>query len=231
MASKIGQLLRSGPIDQLSSRVLSSFARPLSSFASPIRATLFPGDGIGPEIAESVKQVSSSLLINPLSSFQFDYISLSFQYRSILLHSFLSDFIFFVWFRVWEGSWIRKCICCLEKFVMGALGCAFPDRNRLECFDNDKKKKEWFFCPQVLSASSLADNDFASVRQCYSTSCDFWYLHETKHMEKYAKKITFLVSFANRLWVGVHPNTPFNWVIVYLEEIKCWAMLVLQFAG
>ncbi|RWR76857.1 isocitrate dehydrogenase NAD catalytic subunit 5, mitochondrial-like protein [Cinnamomum micranthum f. kanehirae] len=60
MASKICQLLRSRPIDHISSRVLSCLPRPLSSFASSgttIRATLFPGDGIGPEIAESVKQV------------------------------------------------------------------------------------------------------------------------------------------------------------------------------
>ncbi|XP_045813129.1 isocitrate dehydrogenase [NAD] catalytic subunit 5, mitochondrial-like isoform X1 [Trifolium pratense] len=31
--------------------------RPFSSVSTPIRATLFPGDGIGPEIAESVKQI------------------------------------------------------------------------------------------------------------------------------------------------------------------------------
>ncbi|PIA28936.1 hypothetical protein AQUCO_06400004v1 [Aquilegia coerulea] len=45
-----------------SSRVVSSSPiRNLCSDASPsysIRATLFPGDGIGPEIAESVKKVS-----------------------------------------------------------------------------------------------------------------------------------------------------------------------------
>ncbi|XP_022747656.1 isocitrate dehydrogenase [NAD] catalytic subunit 5, mitochondrial-like [Durio zibethinus] len=34
-----------------------SLARAFSSATAPIRATLFPGDGIGPEIAESVKQV------------------------------------------------------------------------------------------------------------------------------------------------------------------------------
>ncbi|KAA3455143.1 isocitrate dehydrogenase [NAD] catalytic subunit 5, mitochondrial-like [Gossypium australe] len=34
-----------------------SLARPFSSATDTIRATLFPGDGIGPEIAESVKQV------------------------------------------------------------------------------------------------------------------------------------------------------------------------------
>jgi hypothetical protein len=31
--------------------------------AETIRATLFPGDGIGPEIAESVKQVRNSFLV------------------------------------------------------------------------------------------------------------------------------------------------------------------------
>lgn len=34
-------------------------ARAFSSDITPITATLFPGDGIGPEIAESVKQVFS----------------------------------------------------------------------------------------------------------------------------------------------------------------------------
>lgn len=40
--------------------VLPSCSHSFSAAASPsepIRATLFPGDGIGPEIAESVKQV------------------------------------------------------------------------------------------------------------------------------------------------------------------------------
>jgi isocitrate dehydrogenase (NAD+) len=40
----------------LGSRYLSN-PRAFSSASTPIRATLFPGDGIGPEIAESVKQV------------------------------------------------------------------------------------------------------------------------------------------------------------------------------
>ena len=35
----------------------TSAARAFSSVSTSIRATLFPGDGIGPEIAESVKQV------------------------------------------------------------------------------------------------------------------------------------------------------------------------------
>lgn len=38
--------------------LLASVARAFSSATTPITATLFPGDGIGPEIAESVKQVS-----------------------------------------------------------------------------------------------------------------------------------------------------------------------------
>jgi hypothetical protein len=48
----------------LGSRYLSN-SRAFSSASTPIRATLFPGDGIGPEIAESVKQVPPqfSLLI------------------------------------------------------------------------------------------------------------------------------------------------------------------------
>ncbi|KAJ6755926.1 ISOCITRATE DEHYDROGENASE [NAD] SUBUNIT MITOCHONDRIAL [Salix purpurea] len=36
---------------------ISSTARAFSSAPAPIKATLFPGDGIGPEIAVSVKQV------------------------------------------------------------------------------------------------------------------------------------------------------------------------------
>ncbi|CAN7002287.1 hypothetical protein IGI04_020757 [Brassica rapa subsp. trilocularis] len=40
-----------------SSSALISAARAFSSSTTPIKATLFPGDGIGPEIAESVKQV------------------------------------------------------------------------------------------------------------------------------------------------------------------------------
>lgn len=50
----------SGQIFSLSSNLTSSSPlsfRAFSSAATPIRATLFPGDGIGPEIAESVKQV------------------------------------------------------------------------------------------------------------------------------------------------------------------------------
>ncbi|KAJ6407448.1 hypothetical protein OIU84_010861 [Salix udensis] len=41
----------------LGSTPISSAARAFSSAPSPIPATLFPGDGIGPEIAEAVKQV------------------------------------------------------------------------------------------------------------------------------------------------------------------------------
>lgn len=51
MASKICQLRRS-----ISKAVISP-ARSFSSATNTIQATLFPGDGIGPEIAESVKQV------------------------------------------------------------------------------------------------------------------------------------------------------------------------------
>lgn len=39
-------------------------ARAFSSSATTIRATLFPGDGIGPEIAESVKQVGPPLSLS-----------------------------------------------------------------------------------------------------------------------------------------------------------------------
>lgn len=40
-----------------SGSALNSVARAFFSSTTPIKATLFPGDGIGPEIAESVKQV------------------------------------------------------------------------------------------------------------------------------------------------------------------------------
>lgn len=39
----------------------AAFSRSFSSSSDLITATLFPGDGIGPEIAESVKEVSLSL--------------------------------------------------------------------------------------------------------------------------------------------------------------------------
>lgn len=69
------QLLRRA-LGSRSSQIIS-YANPSSSLSSPatatarafssssadlIRATLFPGDGIGPEIAESVKQVLPFLL-------------------------------------------------------------------------------------------------------------------------------------------------------------------------
>lgn len=46
-------------MDRIISRVFPSTGRVIASDTSiePIKATLFPGDGIGPEIAESVKQV------------------------------------------------------------------------------------------------------------------------------------------------------------------------------
>lgn len=58
------QLLRR-VLGSRSSQILSAtnpnlpfpIARAFSSYTTPITATLFPGDGIGPEIAESVKQV------------------------------------------------------------------------------------------------------------------------------------------------------------------------------
>jgi isocitrate dehydrogenase (NAD+) len=46
---------------------ISSTARAFSSAPAPIIATLFPGDGIGPEIAESVKQVRLNTIYLPLS--------------------------------------------------------------------------------------------------------------------------------------------------------------------
>ncbi|CAN0881207.1 Isocitrate dehydrogenase [NAD] catalytic subunit 5, mitochondrial [Linum grandiflorum] len=51
----LGRALRSRSDQILSSSSAFSSARAFSS--APITATLFPGDGIGPEIAESVKQV------------------------------------------------------------------------------------------------------------------------------------------------------------------------------
>ncbi|RRT58431.1 hypothetical protein B296_00043285 [Ensete ventricosum] len=56
----LGRLLRRASINQISSRIFPAFERSFTAAASPsepIRATLFPGDGIGPEIAESVKHV------------------------------------------------------------------------------------------------------------------------------------------------------------------------------
>ncbi|KAG9445246.1 hypothetical protein H6P81_016586 [Aristolochia fimbriata] len=63
MASQtMRRILRSHSIAGRISNLARPFDRSLSSLASssnPIRVTLFPGDGIGPEIAESVKQVFS----------------------------------------------------------------------------------------------------------------------------------------------------------------------------
>ena len=57
---------------QLLRRALGSHSNPSTAFeaarafssATTLRATLFPGDGIGPEIAESVKQVGPSLSLS-----------------------------------------------------------------------------------------------------------------------------------------------------------------------
>ncbi|XP_031503383.1 isocitrate dehydrogenase [NAD] catalytic subunit 5, mitochondrial-like isoform X6 [Nymphaea colorata] len=54
-ASIFGRALRRQSTTLFLARTLSSAAA--ASATTPIRATLFPGDGIGPEIAESVKQV------------------------------------------------------------------------------------------------------------------------------------------------------------------------------
>ncbi|KAF3796292.1 Isocitrate dehydrogenase NAD catalytic subunit 5 [Nymphaea thermarum] len=54
-ASIFGRALRRQSTKLFLARTLSSAAA--ASATTPIRATLFPGDGIGPEIAESVKQV------------------------------------------------------------------------------------------------------------------------------------------------------------------------------
>lgn len=58
MALQIAKrLIRSGAARNPTVGLFSSFDRNYSSSPGLIRATLFPGDGIGPEIAESVKQV------------------------------------------------------------------------------------------------------------------------------------------------------------------------------
>ena len=78
-------------------RALGSHSKPSTAFvaamafsssATTIRATLFPGDGIGPEIAESVKQVGPSLSLSlSLSD------SLCSPWKSI------QNYVFFIW--VW----------------------------------------------------------------------------------------------------------------------------------
>lgn len=47
-----------------SSGAATSVARAFCSSTTPITATLFPGDGIGPEIAESVKKVPHPIFEN-----------------------------------------------------------------------------------------------------------------------------------------------------------------------
>lgn len=66
-------------------------ARPFSSASATdlIRVTLFPGDGIGPEIAESVKQVFCYLFYIPNQrSPDLDYVSdhLCFCFYSVCLY-------------------------------------------------------------------------------------------------------------------------------------------------
>lgn len=57
------KLLRGKAAGQLTNRGFAPFTQSFFSTSDspsvPIKATLFPGDGIGPEIAESVKQVLS----------------------------------------------------------------------------------------------------------------------------------------------------------------------------
>ncbi|OAY40970.1 isocitrate dehydrogenase [NAD] catalytic subunit 5, mitochondrial [Manihot esculenta] len=60
LGSRSSQTLSSTATNPVTARnysLLASAARAFSSATAPIKATLFPGDGIGPEIAESVKQV------------------------------------------------------------------------------------------------------------------------------------------------------------------------------
>lgn len=74
-------------------------ARAFSSDITPITATLFPGDGIGPEIAESVKQVFSVCIFIIICFFD-----------SILL------LLFF---------WINNWICASSNYVSYLLLCHF----------------------------------------------------------------------------------------------------------
>lgn len=52
------RLLQGSVLPRVTGRAFAPAAAPFSTEAGEtVRATLFPGDGIGPEIAESVKQV------------------------------------------------------------------------------------------------------------------------------------------------------------------------------
>jgi len=60
------RLLQGSVLPRVTGRALAPAVAPFSTGAGDtVRATLFPGDGIGPEIAESVKQVQNcgSLLV------------------------------------------------------------------------------------------------------------------------------------------------------------------------
>ena len=75
----------------LASRANPSTTRFFSSDAStPIRATLFPGDGIGPEISESVKQVSLPPFLLPLRSTNYYFLNISLLFL----------YFFFLFFRL-----------------------------------------------------------------------------------------------------------------------------------
>jgi len=54
------RLLHGSVLPRVSGRAFAPAVAPFSTEAGEtVRATLFPGDGIGPEIAESVKQVQN----------------------------------------------------------------------------------------------------------------------------------------------------------------------------
>lgn len=135
MASRIVKRLldnRAGKIFS-SAGALPSIHRSFSSSSDLITATLFPGDGIGPEIAESVKQVRFS------DSNTYTYIYLH-MYSILLLYSYqlglcihlylysyarsiellleLTSFFFVVFEFIYISLFLIVCIFCL---VVGIL--------------------------------------------------------------------------------------------------------------
>jgi hypothetical protein len=58
------RLLQGSVLPRMTGRSIAAGASFSTEAGETIRATLFPGDGIGPEIAESVKQVRNSLFMS-----------------------------------------------------------------------------------------------------------------------------------------------------------------------
>lgn len=113
LSMALRRLVQRTLVNHTSSRLYPALGQSFSTGTSPgepIRATLFPGDGIGPEIAESVKKVLS---VKP-------NIVLSVKIFSMLL---LIWFWIEDWFNVnWHSVLSIRCFSLLEEKVNDSQG-------------------------------------------------------------------------------------------------------------